>query len=101
MKRRDAKGQSAGEGRDGGEAGQAGGVLDQLRGLPPPVQDPVIAARALGRARALFLRQAQPPEFPRLARLWRVYLGAEPLVAASAVVIYLGWAWGTLASLWR
>jgi hypothetical protein len=98
MKRKDANDEGAGELRQVREAGE---VLDQLRGLAPPPQDPATAARALGRARAVFLRQAQPPEFPRLARLWRVYLGAEPILVASAVVIYLGWAWGTLASLWR
>jgi hypothetical protein len=73
----------------------------QLARLPSPIQDPTVAARSQRRARALFLAQHRAAEFPVLGRLWRLYLGAEPILVASIAVIYLGWAWGTLASLWR
>ena len=73
----------------------------QLGRLPSPLQDPAIAERSQRRARAVFLAQRQAADFPVLGRLWRLYLGAEPFLVASIAVIYLGWAWGTLASLWR
>jgi hypothetical protein len=73
----------------------------QLNRLPPPIQDPAIAARSLRSARAVFLAQNASAAFPVLGSLWRFYLGAEPILVASVAVIYLGWAWSTLTSLWR
>jgi hypothetical protein len=70
----------------------------RLHQLPPPTQDPAIAARSLRHARALYLATHQS-DLP--ARLWRIYLGAEPVLVASIAVVYLDWAFRALASLWR
>ena len=75
--------------------------LEQLRALPPPLQDPLQAARGHRRARASFIQQAQGGRSAVLQRLGRLYFSAEPVLAASVAIVYLGWAMDTLASLWR
>jgi hypothetical protein len=73
-------------------------IDELLRGLPLPPQDPATSARSLRRARGVFLRQhdLSVPE-----RFWNLYLRAEPVLAASIVVVYLGWAVDTVSGLLR
>jgi hypothetical protein len=76
-------------------------LMDRLRALPVPPQDSLAHARGLRRARAR-LQQHQPGGAAGiLDRAWRLYLRAEPVVVTSMAVIYLGWAWEALTSLWR
>jgi hypothetical protein len=75
--------------------------VEQLRALPPPVQDPTAANRSLRRARAVFLQQHDLANLPLPDRFWHLYVRAEPLLAASLGIVYLGWAIDTLSSLWR
>ena len=74
---------------------------ERLRTLAPPAQDPAAFARGHRRARAIFLQQHPDHPLTIVDRVWRVYFTAEPVLAASIAVVYLGWTFDTLASLWR
>ena len=77
-------------------------LLGALRALPQPAQDRARATRTHERARRLFLAQAgQGPVGRWRMRLARLYRHAEPLLAASIVILYLGWAFETAAWLFR
>lgn len=84
-----------------GDDGDGKPTLARLRLLPPPQQDPARAARTLRRARGGFLQYARGDGSAFWQRVGRLYFTAEPVLAASLAVIYLGWAVDTLTQLWR
>jgi hypothetical protein len=84
-----------------GKDDEKDGLLSELGALPAPPADPGAAARTHRRARAAFLRHARLRERPWLVAIGRLYFRAEPALAASVVVLYLGWAIQTVIALKR
>jgi hypothetical protein len=76
-------------------------LLAELGALPALAPDAAAEGRIHRRARGLFLRQAALRESRWLTALGRFYFRAEPALAASVVVLYLGWAIQTVIWLKR
>ena len=77
-----------------------GDLLHALGELPPVPQDPEVLQRIHRQARAVFLRAARP-SLGWVGRLDRLYFSAEPGLALSIAVAYLGWALAMVAELHR
>ena len=76
--------------------GQGEALLTRLHALPRPQPSAMASARSLRRARQTFLTST-PPARPGMAaqvtaHLMRLYARAEPALAATLVLAYLGWA---------
>jgi hypothetical protein len=76
-------------------------LLADLGALPAVAPDPAAEKRIHRRARGLFMRHAALRESPWLRALGRLYFRAEPALAASVVILYLGWAIQTVIWLKR
>ena len=94
-----------GNGNDDDDDRAERALLQRLQALPRVLPAPEASARIHGRARRLFLSWA--PTAPGTGtgalrvRLSRLYARVEPALAATVVVIYLGWAIETVLAIKR